>query len=160
MRIGTTKIASGLLWSSWLWLGVDRTPDNDAIVGRGSRPTETAVAGCGAQAISVVSNVFGHQDVASDQVLECSLRIAGCLADTFAAHQADLTNALGRGHEPQRGAIVDQQWSDFLRKKPGALQRSPHRCPASAADRRGPSESALLTRRRVRARPWLMLTKY
>src|ERR1700704_3829508 len=47
MRIGTTKIASGLLWSSWLWLGVDRTPDNDAIVGRGSRPTETAVAGCG-----------------------------------------------------------------------------------------------------------------
>jgi len=30
MRTGTTKIASGLLWSSWLWLGVDRTPDNDA----------------------------------------------------------------------------------------------------------------------------------
>src|SRR5438067_9240632 len=47
MRIGTTKIASGLLWSSWLWLGVDKTPDNDAIVGRGSQPTETAVAGCG-----------------------------------------------------------------------------------------------------------------
>src|SRR5216683_3513022 len=50
--------------------------------------------------------VAWHAVTHPHQVLKCSPRIASCLADTFAAYRADRTNAIGRGHQPQRAPIV------------------------------------------------------